>query len=91
MLRRSRADWPVVLASWLLLACALGLLSAGTLYTDAVTLAGLHRELRDAPPAESSVIVRTQILPERLPTITPGARKGSGGYTPREAAEEQSP
>jgi hypothetical protein len=68
VLRRSRADWPVVLASWLLLTCALGLLSAGTLYTDAVTLAGLHRELRDAPPAESSVVVRTQILPERLPT-----------------------
>ncbi|HYO41846.1 MAG TPA: ABC transporter permease [Candidatus Limnocylindrales bacterium] len=75
MLRRSRADWPVVLASLVLLASALGLLSAGTLYTDAVTLAGLHRELRDAPPAESSIVVRTQILPDRLPpadaAITP--------------------
>ena len=50
MLRQSRADWPVVLASWVLLACALGLLAAGTLYTDAVTLAGLHRELRSALP-----------------------------------------
>ena len=38
----------------------------GTLYTDAVTLAGLHRELRDAPPADRAVVVRTQILPERL-------------------------
>ena len=75
VLHRSRADWPVVLASWLLLASALGLLSAGTLYTDAVTLAGLHRELRDAPPADSSIVVRTQILPQRLDTaddaITP--------------------
>ena len=75
VLRRSRADWPVVMASWLLLACALGLLAAGTLYTDAVTLAGLHRELRSAPAADSAIVVRTQILPERVPTadaaITP--------------------
>ena len=34
-----------MLASWVLLTCALSLLAAGTLYTDAVTLAGLHREL----------------------------------------------
>jgi hypothetical protein len=66
VLHRSRADWPVVLASWLLLTCALSLLAAGTLYTEAVTLAGLHRELREAPPADRSVIVRTKILPERL-------------------------
>ncbi len=57
---------PVILASWVLLASALGLLAAGTLYTDAVTLAGLHRELRDAPAAESAIVVRTQILPDRL-------------------------
>lgn len=66
MLKRSRADWPVVLASWVLLASALALLAAGTLYTDAVTLAGLHRELEAAPPADRSVIVRTQILADRL-------------------------
>src|SRR3954454_438847 len=36
VLKRSRADWPIVLASWLLLSCALALLAAGTLYTDAV-------------------------------------------------------
>ena len=75
MLRRSRSDWPVVLASWALLACALGLLAAGTLYTDAVTLAGLHRELRGGARGDRSIVVRTQILPERLPTadaaITP--------------------
>ena len=66
MLRRSRADWPVVLASWVLLTCALSLLAAGTLYTDAVTLAGLHRELRESPAADRAVIVRTKILPDRL-------------------------
>ena len=66
VLKRSRADWPVVFASWVLLASALALLAAGTLYTDAVTLAGLHRELEAAPPADRAVIVRTQILPDRL-------------------------
>ncbi len=75
MLRRSRSDWPVVFASWTLLASALGLLAAGTLYTDAVTLAGLHRELAVAPAVDRSIVVRTQILPERLPVadaaITP--------------------
>jgi hypothetical protein len=66
VLRRSRSDWPVVLASWVLLVSALSLLAAGTLYTDAVTLAGLHRELADAPPADRSIVVRTKILPEQL-------------------------
>ncbi len=64
-----------MVASWALLACALGLLAAGTLYTDAVTLAGLHRELAAAPAVDRAIVVRTQILPERLPTadaaITP--------------------
>ena len=68
VLRRSRADWPVVLASWALLASALSLLAAGTLYTDAVTIAGLHRELSTAPAADRAIVVRTQILPDRLAT-----------------------
>jgi len=57
-----------MLASWVLLASALSLLAAGTLYTGAVTLAGLHRELLDSPPADRSVVVRTKILPDRIPT-----------------------
>ena len=68
MLRRSRADLPVVIASFALLASALSLLAAGTLYTDAVTLAGLHRELSSAPAQDRAIVVRTKILPERLPT-----------------------
>jgi hypothetical protein len=68
VLRRSRADWPVVLASWLLLTVALALLAAGTLYSDAVTLSGLRRELRSAPAADRAVVVRTKILPDRLAT-----------------------
>lgn len=55
---RSRADWPVVLAAWLLLLCAISLLSAGALYGDTVALGGLHRTLLAAPPADSSIVVR---------------------------------
>lgn len=65
VLKRSRADWPVVLASWVLLACALSLLAAGALYTDAVTLAGLHRELESRPAVERAIVVRTKILADR--------------------------
>jgi len=35
-------DWPVVAAAWLLLLCATTLLTAGTLYGDAVALGGLR-------------------------------------------------
>jgi hypothetical protein len=68
VLRRSRADLPVVIASFALLASALSLLAAGTLYTDAVTLAGLHRELDRASPADRAMVVRTKILPDRIGT-----------------------
>jgi hypothetical protein len=55
---RGRADWPVVLAAWLLLLCAISLLSAGALYGDTVALGGLRRTLLAAPPADSSIAVR---------------------------------
>ena len=67
MLRRSRADLPVVLASFALLASALSLLAAGTLYTSAVTLAGLQRALLASPAADRAIVIRTKILPERIP------------------------
>ncbi len=56
----------MVLASWVLLASALSLLAAGTLYTNAVTLAGLHRQLGTVPAADRAIVVRTRILSERL-------------------------
>ena len=90
VLRRSRADLPVVLASWALLASALSLLAAGTLYSDAVTLAGLHRELRNAPPAERAIVVRTKILPERIAAADEAViSRSSGGPSPRRAARSR--
>ncbi len=58
-----------MIASWALLASALSLLAAGTLYADAVTLAGLRRELLSAPAADRAIVVRTRVLPERLDTV----------------------
>ena len=43
VVQRSLADWPVVLAAWLLLVCATTLLATGVVYGDAVASGGLHR------------------------------------------------
>jgi hypothetical protein len=52
-----------VLASGVLLTSAIALLTAGVMFTDAMTLAGLRRQLRQAPPADRAIVVRTQVLP----------------------------
>ncbi|MGZ3586357.1 MAG: FtsX-like permease family protein [Candidatus Limnocylindrales bacterium] len=59
VLQRSRADWPVVLAAWLLLVCATSLLAAGAIYGDTVARSGLQHALDDAPPAARAILVRT--------------------------------
>jgi hypothetical protein len=51
VVQRSLADWPVVLAAWLLLVCATTLLATGVVYGDAVAIGGLQRALLAAPPA----------------------------------------
>jgi hypothetical protein len=56
--QRSLADWPVVLAAWLLLVCATTLLATGVVYGDAVASGGLHRALLAAPPAERTIQVQ---------------------------------
>jgi hypothetical protein len=48
-LRRSRADWPIVLAAGVMCTIAATLLAAGVMYGDAVAVASLHRTLADAP------------------------------------------
>ena len=40
---RCRSDWPVIVAAWLLLACATTLLAAGVLYSDTVARGGLRQ------------------------------------------------
>jgi hypothetical protein len=58
-IRRSRADWPFALASWLLLLCATTLLAAGPVYADAVAVWGLRGAVERAAPADR--IVRVQL------------------------------
>ncbi len=52
-----RADWPVVIAAWLLLLCATTLLTGGALYGDTVALGGLRAALAQADVADRSIVV----------------------------------
>ena len=63
---RSRADWPVVLAAWLLLLCAITLLVAGALYADAVALGGLRRAVLAAPAADRTITVQLSASLEEI-------------------------
>ncbi len=56
-LRRTRNDWPIVAAAWIITLLATVLFAAGPIYTSAAALGGLRQTLADAPPAESSVQV----------------------------------
>jgi len=62
-LHRTRADWPIVAAAWLITLLAATLLAAGPIYSSAVSVAGLHRTLADAPVTESNVEVSTRSAP----------------------------
>lgn len=62
--RRSRASWPIVGSAGLICVLATTLMAAGPTYANAVSLAGLHRVLRDAPVAEANLQVSLRIDPE---------------------------
>ena len=56
-LHRTRADWPIVAAAWLITLLAAVLLAAGPIYSSAASEAGLHRALADAPAEDVSIQV----------------------------------
>ncbi|HET7519936.1 MAG TPA: FtsX-like permease family protein [Candidatus Limnocylindria bacterium] len=56
-LDRMRADWPIVGAAWLITLLATSLLAAGPIYSTAVSSAGLHRVLADAPGPAANIEV----------------------------------
>jgi hypothetical protein len=60
-LRRSRADWPIVFAAGLICLLAATLLAAGAIYANAVSIAGLHRVLADAPVQSANISVSTRV------------------------------
>jgi hypothetical protein len=69
VVQRSLADWPVVLAAWLLLVCATTLLATGVVYGDAVASGGLHRALLAAPPATRALDVALTSDPGRIDSL----------------------
>jgi hypothetical protein len=54
-LLRTRADWPIVAAAWLITLLAAVLLSSGPVYSSAAAVAGLRRTLATAPGTDTSV------------------------------------
>lgn len=55
-LQRTRADWPIVAAAWLITLLAAVLLAAGFIYPAAASEAGLRRALTDAPVGLTNVV-----------------------------------
>jgi hypothetical protein len=74
VLRRSRADAPVVIGAFLLLVCATALLTTGVVYGEAVATEGLHRDLLNAPPATRAVVVSTDAGPDRFDPLDAAIR-----------------
>jgi FtsX-like permease family len=62
-LHRTRSDWPIVAAAGLIALLAATLLAAGPIYSSAVSLAGLHRELGAAPVADAAIEVVARVDP----------------------------
>ena len=74
VLRRSRADAPVVIGAFVLLVCATALLTTGVVYGEAVATEGLHRDLLNAPPATRAVVVSTDAAPDRFDPLDAAIR-----------------
>ena len=73
-LHRTRADWPIVAAAWLITLLAAILLAAGPIYASAVSVAGLHRTLSDAPVTEANIEVSMRSAPDEAAALDPAVR-----------------
>lgn len=82
-LHRTRADWPIVAAAWLIVLLAATLLAAGPIYSSAVSLAGLHRVLDDAKVSDANIEVTARLAPadaaSALEKVTAELRRSFGG------------
>ena len=65
-LRRTRADWPIVAAAWLITLLATVLFAAGPIYSSAAALAGLRRTLADAPATDINVQISLYGAPDYI-------------------------
>jgi hypothetical protein len=61
VLKRTRAQWLIVGATWLVVLAATSLLAIGVIYGDAVASTGLHRVLAQQEPAEVNVSVGMKV------------------------------
>ena len=68
-LRRTRADWPIVAAAWLITLLATILFAAGPIYSSAAALAGLRRTLDDAASADTNVQVSLYGTPDYVASV----------------------
>ena len=73
-LHRTRADWPIVAAAWLITLLAAVLLAAGPIYASAVSIAGLHRTLADAPVTEANIEINMRSAPNGAAALDPAVR-----------------
>ena len=64
-LARTRADWPIVAAAWLITLLAAILFSAGLIYPSSAAESGLRRALDDAPPGSTNVEAAMYTAPGR--------------------------
>lgn len=60
-LARTRTDWPIVGAAWLIMVLAATLLATGPIYSSAVSVAGLQRVLADADPRAANLAVHARV------------------------------
>ena len=74
VVHRSRADWPVVAAAFVLLVGAIALLTTGALYGDTVALGGLRQAFVAAPPAGRAILVRTSAAPADIAALDGSVR-----------------
>ena len=74
-LHRTRADWPIVAAAGLIALLAATLLAAGPIYSSAVSVAGLHRQLETAPVADAAISVVARVDPADVPAADAAIRE----------------
>ena len=74
-LHRTRADWPIVVAAGLIALLAATLLAAGPIYSSAVSVAGLHRQLESAPVADAAVSIVARVAPADVPAADSAVRE----------------
>jgi FtsX-like permease family len=69
-LRRTRADWPIVAAAWVVTLLAAAVVAAGPIYWSAASLAGLTRAFAQASPVDRSIDVSVYAAPALVADVS---------------------